>query len=111
MCCGHREYALPPGRKPDPLFDMDVFRADVRNIMRGVGSIRPLIPATDIVTGKPTLKRGARGDDVKIVQKKMGVGDDGKFGPGTEAAVRAFQRLNDLVGDGIVGPKTWALIV
>jgi len=111
MCCGHREYALPPGRKPDPLFDMDAFRAGVRDIMHGVGHTRPLIPAADSVTGKPTLKRGARGEDVKIVQKKVGVEDDGKFGPGTEAAVRAFQRVNDLVGDGIVGPKTWAFIV
>src|SRR5579875_566646 len=29
MCCGHREYALPKGRKPDPTFDMDQFRLDV----------------------------------------------------------------------------------
>src|SRR5262245_65112840 len=26
MCCGHREYALPPRRKSDPTFDMDEFR-------------------------------------------------------------------------------------
>lgn len=25
-CCGHKEYALPKGRKPDPSFDMDTFR-------------------------------------------------------------------------------------
>src|SRR4051794_27978188 len=33
MCCGHREYALPPGRKPDPTFDMDQFRLDVEACM------------------------------------------------------------------------------
>ena len=29
MCCGHGEYALPHGRKEDPSFDMNKFRADV----------------------------------------------------------------------------------
>ena len=29
MCCGHREYALPKGRKTDPSFDMDSFRTAI----------------------------------------------------------------------------------
>jgi hypothetical protein len=32
-CVGHKEYALPPGRKTDPTFDMTVFRARVHQIM------------------------------------------------------------------------------
>lgn len=31
--CGHREWALPAGRKVDPSFDMDAFRGRVRGVM------------------------------------------------------------------------------
>ena len=109
MCCGHKEYALPRGRKPDPSFDMDKFRTDVDAIMKGGGTISPPIPAKDD-KDRPTLRRGAKGDLVKIVQAKVGVGADGDFGPKTEAAVRAFQSKHGLVPDGIVGPATWKAI-
>ena len=33
--CGHKEYALPRGRKPDPNFDMVAFRRDVQRILNG----------------------------------------------------------------------------
>jgi hypothetical protein len=33
MCAGHKEYALPPGRKIDPSFDMDDFRTKVAAFM------------------------------------------------------------------------------
>ncbi|WP_437412405.1 peptidoglycan recognition protein family protein [Sinorhizobium meliloti] len=111
MCCGHKEYALPSGRKPDPVFDMNVFRSNVWSVMEGTATIRPLIPATDTASGKPTLRRGSRGVDVVMVQKLVGVSGDGRFGPSTEAAVRAFQIENSLVPDGIVGPKTWTEIL
>lgn len=32
---------------------------------------------------------------------------DGKIGPGTEAAIRQFQRDNGLTADGICGRNTW----
>lgn len=108
MCCGHKEYA--PGRKIDPLFDMHDFRARVRDIMSGAATVRPLVPMSD-PGGNPTLSRGARGPSVEIVQKKVKVPIDGVFGPSTEAAVRQFQRDHNERPDGIVGPKTWALIL
>lgn len=109
MCCGHKEYARPNGRKSDPSFDMDDFRADVEAIMKGGGQVLPPIPAADD-KARPTLRRGAKGDLVKVIQAKVGVGADGDFGPRTEAAVRAFQSRKGLVPDGIVGPATWRAI-
>lgn len=109
MCCGHKEYALPPGRKPDPTFDMNDFRFKVAAIMAGTAPAPSLIPALD-ARNRPTLRRGARGPMVEQIQTKIGVVADGVFGPETEAAVRRFQRENGQNPDGIVGPRTWALI-
>ena len=39
-----------------------------------------------------TLKKGCKGDEVKTLQKLLGVAVDGDFGPKTEAAVIAFQK-------------------
>lgn len=57
-----------------------------------------------------TLKKGSRGDDVKTLQKILGVVVDGDFGAKTEAAVIAFQKKKGLEADGIVGPVTWAAL-
>jgi hypothetical protein len=53
------------------------------------------------------LKKGTRGEEVKQLQEYLEIGTDGVFGPGTEAAVKKWQKENSLVADGIVGPKTW----
>ena len=54
------------------------------------------------------LKVGSEGADVKKLQEKLGVEAIGKFGPKTEAAVKAWQKENGLKDDGIVGDATWA---
>ena len=105
MCCGHKEYALPAGRKSDPNFDMAVFRNEVAALLVGK-TPPPPIPAMDD-KDRPTLRRGDRGDLVKRLQAKLKVSADGVFGADTEAALRAFQRKAELVPDGIAGPKTW----
>jgi putative chitinase len=57
------------------------------------------------------LKVGSKGEDVKQLQQKLGLGADGIFGRGTEEAVKAFQLKNGLNPDGIVGPNTWQKIM
>ena len=56
------------------------------------------------------IKKGNRGSDVKEVQRKLGIGIDGKFGPDTETAVKQFQAAHGLVVDGVVGEHTWPLL-
>ena len=54
-----------------------------------------------------TIKRGSRGEDVKVLQARLNLVADGIFGQLTEEAVKAFQKAHYLTADGIVGPKTW----
>lgn len=53
-----------------------------------------------------TVRLGSRGNDVKIVQLMLQIYPDGVYGPGTDNAVKRWQRSNNLVPDGIIGPKT-----
>jgi peptidoglycan hydrolase-like protein with peptidoglycan-binding domain len=107
MCCGHREYALPPGRKIDPLFDMNSFRRDIAALLSGGNNPVVLIPDHD-TQDRPTLRRGATDHLVQKIQTELHMAKlDGNFDGSTEAAVRHFQSANGLVPDGIIGPKTW----
>ena len=58
-----------------------------------------------------TLKKGSRGDDVKILQQELKLYPDGIFGPLTEEAVKQYQTAHGLKADGVVGDKTWSLIL
>ncbi|HJP94709.1 MAG TPA: peptidoglycan-binding protein [Pyrinomonadaceae bacterium] len=64
----------------------------------------------------PVLRKGSSGPNIITLQstlKQLGFdpnGIDGMFGPGTEAAVIAFQKSKGLTPDGIVGPKTMAAL-
>ena len=52
------------------------------------------------------LKKGSKGNEVKELQKFLGLTADGVFGPQTEKAVKKWQWENGLTDDGIVGPET-----
>jgi peptidoglycan hydrolase-like protein with peptidoglycan-binding domain len=65
--------------------------------------------------GEPLLREGAKGPSVTTLQTKLkalgfNVSVDGAFGPGTLAAVQAFQRSRGLSADGVVGPNTWGAL-
>ncbi|NMB45196.1 MAG: peptidoglycan DD-metalloendopeptidase family protein [Firmicutes bacterium] len=58
------------------------------------------------------LRQGMTGSDVRELQQRLvewghPLPIDGKFGPVTAAAVRAFQKSLGLTVDGIVGNQTW----
>jgi peptidoglycan hydrolase-like protein with peptidoglycan-binding domain len=65
-----------------------------------------------------TLEKGSIESKVKTLQcilNFLGANPmlqiDGKFGPKTETAVKAYQSSHGLVQDGIVGPKTWGTLL
>lgn len=57
--------------------------------------------------GERAVMRNYTGDDVKELQKALGITVDGIFGLGTERAVKEIQGKLHLTADGVVGPKTW----
>jgi hypothetical protein len=60
----------------------------------------------------PTVRLGSVGETVRILQTELqGLVVDGDFGPKTLAAVVAFQGSNALEPDGVVGPKTWGILL
>lgn len=63
------------------------------------------VPATGTAAAQE-LERGTTGDDVRAVQRALGITADGEFGPVTRRAVKDFQARNGLLVDGIVGPAT-----
>lgn len=59
-----------------------------------------------------TVKLGSDGGGVYLLQKLMidkgyKLNPDSNFGQVTEQCVKAYQQANNLVVDGMVGPKTW----
>ena len=64
-------------------------------------------------TDRTTIQRGDANGAVIDLQTRLRMlgyfqrSIDGKFGPLTDASVRAFQADQGLVSDGVVGPKTW----
>lgn len=58
-----------------------------------------------------TLRLGSTGDDVRTLQRLLGIPADGIFGNNTELTVIAYQLEHGLTADGIVGAKTWAVLM
>lgn len=66
--------------------------------------------------GERTIRLGSVGPDVKHLQEILArflpdVPQDGRFGEGTDAGARRYQRMRGLKQTGEVGPATWALVL
>jgi hypothetical protein len=62
---------------------------------------------------RPTLKLGASGPEVEEMQRALNkfgatLKVDGSFRQKSAAALAKFQRANNLIGDSVCGPATWA---
>lgn len=72
----------------------------------------------DVKLGDRVLRLGMSGADVALLQRFLGrdaegnrLVADGQYGPKTQAAVRAYQKMRGLAVDGIAGPKTLGPII
>jgi peptidoglycan hydrolase-like protein with peptidoglycan-binding domain len=88
-------------------------------VTAGAATIAPAAPrahAAKTLTW-PVTKPGAKGERVFAIQYLLnariaaGLAVDGKYGPKTEAAVKAFQKKVKIHVDGIVGPVTWPKLI
>ena len=71
----------------------------------------------DMVRKLPELNKGDNGEHVESLQGLLQarshpeVSMTGRFDDATEAAVKAVQRWGGVADDGIVGPKTWPVLL
>jgi len=79
------------------------------------GAVTTSTAAVTASASRPTLRLGARGSAVVALQQRLVAlhyfdvrTADGVFGPNTYHAVIAFQKVQGLTRDGVVGPVTWA---
>ncbi|HEX7746264.1 MAG TPA: L,D-transpeptidase family protein [Micromonosporaceae bacterium] len=89
---------------------------------RGQTTLPPATAATTLpqtstmAAAMPVLRQGSQGSAVVYLQQRLtalhyDVGSiDGNFGYSTYHGVVAFQKVNGLVRDGIVGSQTWAAL-
>ena len=54
-----------------------------------------------------TIKKGSKGNAVKVWQIIIGTTPDGIFGSGTESVTKTWQKNHGLTADGIVGKNSW----
>lgn len=68
--------------------------------------------AINLILAKRIIRPNhAGGPVVRYLQYRIGVEIDGVYGPQTEAAIKRFQRQNNLLADGIIGPLSWQKLI
>ena len=95
-----------------PNYTWEMARQKLEPEFKGAPGAAPAIVTAALEKPGPYLRKGASGDEVVALQKKLkeqGFSPgkiDGIFGPATNAAVRAFQKSAKLLADGVAGPRT-----
>lgn len=89
--------------------------AEVNARLNGEVVKEPVKVETPQTNSYPIIRSGSTGEYVKKAQERLNKHNaslvvDGIFGDATLAAVKKFQKENNLDVDGIVGPKTWAAL-
>jgi peptidoglycan hydrolase-like protein with peptidoglycan-binding domain len=116
---GHRD-VYPTARPGQYLY------AKIPEIRAGAAALmsaptRPPAPAPPVVTPPVgswavtrytaykgvTLQQGSMGSAVVVLQRGLKVAVDGDFGPGTRAALVAFERQQHLALNGVANPLVW----
>jgi tetratricopeptide (TPR) repeat protein len=67
----------------------------------------PQLPTVKLADGA-VLSLGSKGEQVTLLQKRLGITETGDFNRDTQAAVKKFQSQHGIAADGIVGAKTVA---
>jgi N-acetylmuramoyl-L-alanine amidase len=68
--------------------------------------------AINLILAKRIIRPNhAGGAIVRYLQSRLGVENDGVYGPQTEVAIKNFQKQNGLDADGIVGPASWQKLI
>ena len=57
-----------------------------------------------------SMVKGATGERVKWVQRRLGVAQSGTYDDATVAKIQDLQKQNNIDGDGTIGPQTFALL-
>lgn len=99
--------------------DWSIINHNGQNVYASTKYLSPAVGASSSsgteASSYPTLRFGAQGDYVKVMQNALitkgqslpKYGVDGYFGSETQSAVRAFQTAAGISVDGICGPITW----
>ena len=112
---GHKEVAVPRGRKPDPNFSMSDFRKKVGGAKGGVSSGGGTSGGSSrsyktVAYGK-TLGKYDKGDPVKdwqdfLVSQGYKLKVDSYFGDDTVKATKSYQKKVGVTADGLAGNDT-----
>jgi N-acetylmuramoyl-L-alanine amidase len=118
-----RKASLRPGGpgRPGPRWMRRAMGAIVLAVAGGLalapGTAVAAAPATAMTSiSQPVLRLGSQGPAVVQLQRRLATLHydtgpiDGSFGSQTYHGVVAFQKVNGLTRDGIVGPQTWAAL-